>query len=213
MAIYKGDKKAALYKGDKHPAELYCGEQKAAGYRVEEQRGADMIFENTYNAQFDQLSVYGKSTQERSEERKESAKSVTSFEFAPVKDTSGNVRCSVDSLQVNGQTQQKTYSGHQLIQPDSMKLYRTSPSPWLEWDGKDMTVCAWAADVFPREWIIENLKPDTYYTMSADVTKLEDRLEGYDVVYQESTRMLLYCVGEISYPLVPISTTNVPVHL
>ena len=282
MAIYKGDKKAALYKGDKHPAELYCGEQKAAGYRVEEQRGSDMIFENTYNAQFDQLSVYGKSTQVSSMGRKESAKSVTSFEYDTVQDESGVTRCVIDELTIKGRTeqnsssqsvekaegvssytyrpvldetgkarcvvegmtltgktsqkahpesvqsaervkafsyapyrdeegvhcvidrlavsgsmQQKTYQGYQLLDRSAIRevAKHESYQSHVSYDGKDVVVSHWAADLIPYEWIKDHLKPNTEYTISADITRLENHSDRFPNLYSTSVRMILYSYG------------------
>lgn len=62
--IYNGEKRAHLYKGDAHPAELYKGDRYITGWQTENKTGALMEFNNTYNANFDHLNAYGMSTQE-----------------------------------------------------------------------------------------------------------------------------------------------------
>ena len=48
--IYVGENKSTLYKGNFHPAELYKGDKKIAGYTMEEFEGTESVtLENCYN--------------------------------------------------------------------------------------------------------------------------------------------------------------------
>ncbi|MCQ2183290.1 MAG: hypothetical protein MJY89_07825 [Bacteroidales bacterium] len=61
--LYKGDKKARLYKGDAHPAEWYKGGDKITGFTTESKSGEHIEFSDSYNGKFDELTVYGMSEQ------------------------------------------------------------------------------------------------------------------------------------------------------
>lgn len=63
MAVYKGNKKAKLYRGDYRPAELYLGEEKIAGYDTVSLEGESITARGTYQDGLD-LRVCGRSEQE-----------------------------------------------------------------------------------------------------------------------------------------------------
>lgn len=63
--IYNGEKRAHLYKGDAHPAEMYKGDRYITGWQTENKTGELMEFSNTYNANFDHLTAYGMSEQKK----------------------------------------------------------------------------------------------------------------------------------------------------
>lgn len=63
MPIFKGDNWQHLYKGDGHPAALYKGSKKLAGWTEESQAGVShAYFDDTYNDKAD-VTINGKSTQ------------------------------------------------------------------------------------------------------------------------------------------------------
>ena len=63
MPIFKGDNWQHLYKGDGHPAALYKGSKKLAGWTEESQAGVShAYFDDTYNDKAD-VTIHGKSTQ------------------------------------------------------------------------------------------------------------------------------------------------------
>lgn len=63
MPIFKGDNWQHLYKGDGHPAALYKGSKKLAGWTEESQSGVShAYFNDTYNDKAD-VTIHGKSTQ------------------------------------------------------------------------------------------------------------------------------------------------------
>ena len=63
MPIFKGDNWQHLYKGDGHPAALYKGSKKLAGWTEESQAGVShAYFDDTYNDKADVV-IHGKSTQ------------------------------------------------------------------------------------------------------------------------------------------------------
>lgn len=63
MPIFKGDNWQHLYKGDGHPAALYKGSKKLAGWTEESQAGVShAYFEDTYNDKADVV-IHGKSSQ------------------------------------------------------------------------------------------------------------------------------------------------------
>lgn len=61
--LYKGDKKARLYKGEAHPSEWYKGSDKITGFTTESKSGEHIEFSDSYNGKFDELTVYGMSEQ------------------------------------------------------------------------------------------------------------------------------------------------------
>ena len=63
MPIFKGDNWQHLYKGDGHPAALYKGSKKLAGWTEESQAGVShAYFDDTYNDKADVV-IHGKSSQ------------------------------------------------------------------------------------------------------------------------------------------------------
>lgn len=62
MAIYKGETRTVLYKGDYAPAEMYKGDVKLSGYKQEQYSGTEITAADTYNDSLD-FTVYGKSEQ------------------------------------------------------------------------------------------------------------------------------------------------------
>lgn len=114
MAVYKGNKRAVIYHGDKHPAELHEGNRKFAGYKRQQQSGSQLQFEHTYNASFDSLKFEGSSAQKNTPESVKSAQGVSRFEYSPIKDEQGITRCNIDALVVNGRMEQQTYDGKNL---------------------------------------------------------------------------------------------------
>ena len=63
--IYKGENKTVLCKGDFHPAQLYKGDKKIAGYTVEEfSAEGSVTLENCYNDKLHNAQIIGNSIQD-----------------------------------------------------------------------------------------------------------------------------------------------------
>ena len=63
--IYTGENKSVLYRGDFHPAQLYKGDKKIAGYELTEFEGTGSVtLENCYNDTLYEAKITGSSGQE-----------------------------------------------------------------------------------------------------------------------------------------------------
>ena len=63
--IYTGENKSILYRGDFHPAELYKGDKKIAGYELSEFQGTGSVtLENCYNDTLYETKITGSSAPE-----------------------------------------------------------------------------------------------------------------------------------------------------
>ena len=104
--IYVGENKSVLCKGDFHPAQLYKGDKKIAGYTVEEFEGiGGVTLVKCYNDKLHNAVVYGNSVQDGTPtpevpvEVQSVGEKVTEGEYA------GRYKISITAIEENGQYQ------------------------------------------------------------------------------------------------------------